>query len=114
MNEQERRRSERKESLNLLDNIVLGDTGEMIAHEMGRTVNISETGLLLETHIPFKLDQVLVITVALDDNLVELTGRVKYLEPCNELFRAGIEIVEIDDKGRQILKRYLDSRDGNQ
>ncbi len=109
MNDREQRRSERKHSLNLLDNIVLGDTGETIAHEMGRTVNLSESGLLLETHIPFKLEQTLIITVALDENLVEIKGRVKYLEPVDEMFRAGIEFLEIDDKGLQILKKYLES-----
>ncbi len=114
MDNLERRRSERKDSLNLLDNIVLGDTGETVAHEMGRTVNISESGLLLETHIPFKLEQVLIITVALDENLVEIKGRVKYVEPCGEMFRAGIEYLEIDDNGREVLKRYLDSRNESQ
>jgi c-di-GMP-binding flagellar brake protein YcgR len=109
MNDRERRRSERKESLNLLDNIVLGDTGETIAHEMGRTVNISESGLLLETHIQFQLQQALIITVALDENLVEIKGRVKFIEPFGEMFRSGIEFLEIDDKGRQTLQKYLNS-----
>ncbi len=109
MNDQERRRSERKHSLNLLDNIVLGDTGETVAHEMGRTVNISENGLLLETHLPFQLQQVLVITVALDENLVEIKGRVKYVEPSGEMFQSGVEFIEIDEKGRQTLNQYLDS-----
>jgi c-di-GMP-binding flagellar brake protein YcgR len=113
MNDEERRRSERKYSLNLLDNIVLGDTGETIAHEMGRTVNISENGLLLETHLPFQLQQVLIITVALDENLVEIKGRVKFVEPCGEMFRSGIEFLEIDDKGRQTLNKYLDSLSEN-
>jgi Tfp pilus assembly protein PilZ len=109
MSDQERRRSERKESLNLLDNIVLGDTGETVAHQMGRTMNMSEKGLLLETHIPFKVEQEIIITVALDENLVEIHGKVKYIESSGEVFRAGIEFVKIDNKGEQTLKKYLDT-----
>ena len=70
MSGRERRRYGRTESLNLLDNIVLGETGEMVAHQMGRTINISENGLMLETHIQFKPKHLLVITLALGENLI--------------------------------------------
>ncbi len=105
----ERRRYGRIESLNLLDNIVLGETGEMVAHEMGRTINISESGLMLETHIPFKPKHLLIITIALGENLVEIKGLVRHVEPYGESFRSGIEFVDMDENGKTILKTYLDS-----
>ncbi len=104
-----RRRFVRKESKNLLDNIVLGETGEMVAHEMGRTINISENGLMLETHIPFKPKHLLIITLALEENLVEIKGLVRHVEPCGEIFRSGIEFVDIDDDNKAIVKKFLDS-----
>ncbi len=109
MSDSERRKYGRIESLNLLDNIVLGETGEMVAHEMGRTINISENGLLLETHIPFKQEQLLIVTIALGENLVELKGLVRHVEPCGERFRSGIEFVDIDAEQRVVLANYLNS-----
>jgi hypothetical protein len=105
----ERRRYGRKNSLNLLDNIVLGETGEMVAHEMGRTINISENGLMLETHVPFKPKHLLIITLALGENLVEIKGLVRHVETCSDIFRSGIEFVDIDDDSKAVLKKYLDS-----
>ncbi len=109
MSDRERRRFERKESLNLLDNIVLGDTGEMVAHEMGRTINISENGLMLETHVALKPKHLLVITIALGERLLEIKGLVRHVEECGDTFRSGIEFVDIDDEGKLVLKKYLDS-----
>ncbi|HET6420761.1 MAG TPA: PilZ domain-containing protein [Geobacteraceae bacterium] len=109
MSGRERRRYGRTESLNLLDNIVLGETGEMVAHQMGRTINISENGLMLETHVQFKPKHLLIITIALGDSLVEIKGLVRHVEPSGDVFRSGIEFVDIDDDGKAILKKYLDS-----
>lgn len=109
MGDQERRRFERKDSLNLLDNIVLGETGEMVAREMGRTINISESGLMLETPIALKPKHLLIITIALGERLLEIKGLVRYVEECGDTFRSGIEFVDIDDEGEQVLERYLDS-----
>ncbi len=109
MSENERRESGRKDSLNLLDNIVLGEKGEPVARGMGRTLNISEKGLLFETHIPFDPEQMLSVTIALEENLVEIRGRVRHVEPCGDMFRSGIEFVGMDDEGQGILKKYLDA-----
>ncbi|HKZ17096.1 MAG TPA: PilZ domain-containing protein [Geobacteraceae bacterium] len=107
MNDQERRRAGRYDTLNLLDNIVLGQKGEPVARGMGRTLNISETGLLFESHLPYEPEQTLVITIALEDDLVEIKGRVRHVEPCGDKFRSGIEFLEIDDDDGRILKKYL-------
>jgi c-di-GMP-binding flagellar brake protein YcgR len=108
MNDLERRRSGRCETVNLLDNIVLGKKGEPVAHVMGRTLNISETGLLFESHLHYEPEQMLVITIALEDELVEIKGKVRRVEHCDDKFRSGIEFLEIDDDGKRILKKYLD------
>lgn len=113
MSDNERRRFGRKDSLNLLDNIVLGDKGETIARSMGRTVNISEKGLLFETHLPFAAEQMLIITIALEDDLVELKGKVRHVEPNGDMFHSGIEFLEIDEEGRRILKKYIESQQRN-
>lgn len=108
MANQEHRKSARVASLNLLDYVVLGENGEPVARGMARTLNVSEVGLLLETHINLVLGQELLITIEFEEDLVELRGKVVHIGPCDEQkYCSGIEFLEIDDVGRNILQRYL-------
>lgn len=108
MVESKRRRHERRTSLNLVDYVVLDEEGHFITRGMGRTRNVSEGGLLLETHGPLTQDQTVLVTVGLEEDLVELKGKVIYTTPSEEnLYWSGIEFLEIDDRGRQVLKPYI-------
>lgn len=110
MDEGKRRKYERKDSLNLIDYVVLGPEGNPISRRMGRTLNVSKGGILLETHHPLKQGQSVVITIALEEDLVEINGRVIYVKPCEEkLFCSGIEFSEIDKEGERVVKNYIEA-----
>jgi hypothetical protein len=64
---------------------------------------------MLETPIALKPKHLLIITIALGEILLEIKGLVRYVEECGDTFRSGIEFVDIDDEGEQVLERYLDS-----
>ena len=109
MDEGIRRKYERKDSLNLIDYVVLGPEGKPISRRMGRTLNVSEGGILLETHHPLKRGQSVVITIALDEDIVEINGHVVYIKACEEkLFSSGIEFAEIDKEGERVVKKYIE------
>ena len=104
MDESQRRKYERKDSLNLIDYVVLGPEGNPVSRRMGRTLNVSEGGILLETHHPLKQGQSVVITIALEEDIVEINGHVVYIKPCEEeLFCSGIEFAEIDTSRDSII-----------
>lgn len=106
----ESRKSERVKSLNLLDYVILDQNGEPVNRGMARTLNVSEVGILLETHIPLALDQGIIITIELEEELVELKGRVVHVGPCDDQkFCSGIEFLEIDEHGKKIFQWYLES-----
>jgi len=108
MVKQENRKSDRVASLNLLDYVVLGDNGEPVSRGMARTLNVSEVGLLLETHIELVLGQELLITIEFEEDLVEMRGKVVHIGPCDDQkYCSGIEFIEMDDAGRKVLQRYL-------
>jgi c-di-GMP-binding flagellar brake protein YcgR len=110
MGETQRRKHERKDSLNLIDYVVLGSEGNPISRRMGRTLNVSEGGILLETHHPLKQGQRIVITIALNEDLVEINGHVVYITPCEDkLFCSGIEFSEIDKEGERVVKNYIEA-----
>ena len=106
-----RRKYARKDTLNLVDYLVLGEGGVSISRGMGRTRNVSEGGLLLETHRPLELGQTVVITLSLREDMVKLKGRVQHLLPPSEDKRycAGIQLFEMNERDRRILKSYIEA-----
>ncbi len=110
MDEGKRRKYQRKDSLNLIDYVVLGPEGDPISRRMGRTLNVSEGGILLETYHPLKQGQSVVITIALKEDIVEINGQVVYMKPSDEeIFLSGIEFSEIEKDGELILKKYIEA-----
>ena len=76
MSNSERRRYIRPESLNLLDYIVVDEQGVQGEYSMGRTLNISIGGILMETHVKLQVGQQVMITIGLEDELVDVMGRI--------------------------------------
>lgn len=108
VDEFERRRADRKRTLNFLDCAVLGAGGEIVDRELGRTLNVSETGLLLDTPQFIDPGSPVRVTLTLGDEMIELAGRVAHVVPgLEERFNAGIEFVELDARGRDSLRRLL-------
>ena len=103
----EKRRHERVASLNILH--FTGYKNDVIIKQgMGRTLDVSESGILLETHFLMEMQDRLSLTIGLEDDLVEMKGKVVY---CNEeeggKFKMGIEFFEVDNNALQVLKQYI-------
>ena len=110
MSPDEQRQSERKDSLNILDYVVVGPNGEQLERGMGRTLNVSDNGLLLETNVALGEGQTLLVAVGVAEDMVELKGQVTHVEKSGEnMFSSGIEFTEIDDAGRRVLKKLLEA-----
>jgi hypothetical protein len=104
----ENRSSARRDTLNLLDYVILDESGREIDRAMARTLNVSERGILLETHMPFAVGQQLLITIGLRNNLFEFRGRVAHCKSCtNESHCAGIEFLDVTPEGMVILRDFL-------
>lgn len=107
MDDLKQRRYERKDSLNLVDYVVLDEGGEVTRRGIGRTLNLSEGGILLETHLPLDEGRRIIITLALEEDIVEMEGKVVYGKPSGEKgFSTGIEFLGVDEEGKQVLKAY--------
>jgi hypothetical protein len=102
------RESERKDTLNLVDYVVLDENGRETDRAMARTMNISEKGILLETYRPLAKGQQLMITVSLRNELFEFRGRVVHSETCADEFHCnGIEFLDISQEGMTLLRNFL-------
>ncbi len=108
MSNKNQRKFERKDTLNILDYVVLNEDGDPVSNGMGRTLNVSKKGFLLETHTPLEKGQMLSITVGLEDNVIELKGQVNHVESsADKKFCSGIEFLEIDKNDKRIFEKFL-------
>ena len=109
LNMKERRRRPRIDSLNLVAYACLDEQENVVQRGMGRTLNISELGILLETYHPLETKYVLLIDIGIEDDLVDLKGRVVHFR-VNEEKRneTGIEFSEVDEGSVEKLRRYIE------
>ena len=105
---QNKRSSRRYDSLNLLAYSVYDSDGTITKQGMGRTLNVSQSGVLLETHQPVATDQRVDLTLGLEEDLVEINGTAVYSREGKEgRFETGIHFEEIDDKQKKVLDAFI-------
>jgi len=107
MSRDEHRKHLRVDAVHLL-NYVCMDQGNAATQGMGRTLNVSEAGILLETHAPLEDGATAVITLGIEDDLIQINGKVIYVkETAPGIFTAGIEFFEIGEKALETLRFYI-------
>lgn len=109
MTQLEKRKFIRYDALHLLDYIVIDDEGNPGTYSMGRTIDVSIDGLKLETSQPLKLDSRLLITVGIEDDLIDLEGRITHAAAHEDRFISGVTFVKIGKDGERILSKYIDA-----
>ena len=77
MTSADKRRHIRIDSLNL-SHITVSEDGAVVYQGMGRTLNVSESGILLETKYKLPAGDKLVISIGLEDDLMELYGQAVF------------------------------------
>jgi Tfp pilus assembly protein PilZ len=111
MEELGKRRHDRKNDLSLVEYVILDDKGEYASRGMGRTRNLSEAGLLLETHRSLQIGQDILITLGLKNEIIQARGRVVHTEEptSDERHCSGIKFVVIGEKDRRVLKKIIEA-----
>jgi c-di-GMP-binding flagellar brake protein YcgR len=108
MNNEEKRKHFRIDSLNLLNYIYLDEKKEASAQGMGRTLNVSESGILLETHNAIDIGLIVSLTIGLEENMVDIKGRAIYANKNDqEMFETGIEFFDVDANAQNVLHQYI-------
>jgi hypothetical protein len=108
MNAKDKRRYHRFDSTNLLNYVCLNEASEPFTQGMGRTLNVSELGILLETHTPIDPKTLVSLAIGIGEDLVEITGEVVYLKKSGkDLYEAGINFSAFNETERKILKKFI-------
>lgn len=104
----EKRKHMRVNALNL-SHVAVDDQDTTVKQAIGRTLNVSETGILLETHFPIESDQNVELTLGFEENLVNLKGKVIHLlNGETGKFEMGIQFTDIDDEAIDVIKDFIE------
>ena len=109
MKQREQRKFIRYDSLHLLDYLVLDEEGKPGIYSMGRTIDVSLDGLKLETTTPFPPNTRLLITVGIEDDLVDLEGQTTHARQQDGRYISGITFLKTSKEGRRVLVKYIEA-----
>jgi len=103
----EKRKTNRINTRNL-SCILLNDEDTAIHQGMGRTLNLSETGILLETHFPIESGYTVVISIGLAEDLVEVKGKVVHQRQLEDgSFDTGVCFTKVTDAAIQVIRKFV-------
>ena len=106
---QEKRKHARIKSLNL-SYVCLDENNQIIKQGMGRSLNVSESGILLETHFPIDDKYIVSMTLGLEEDLIDVKGRPVHTRMNDEgKYEVGLEFLKSDAKTRKALKKFIDA-----
>ena len=108
MTKEDKRLHTRIDALNLIAYDCMDEDGQVVMHGMGRTLNISEGGILLETHIQIEQQYDALLSISLENDLIDIKGKFVYSRPGKvDKFESGIKFLEIGETELAVLKLYI-------
>ena len=108
MTADEKRRAPRIDSHNLLSYVCHDENNLELTQGMGRTLNVSEGGILMETHIYMDPRYMMALTIAMEDDLMEIKGKITYCKKREDgKFETGIRFIEINEAKVKFLKQFI-------
>ncbi len=106
----EKRKHSRVDSIYLLNYVHLDENDKASMQGMGRTINVSESGIMLETHVAFGENDTVDVVVGLKEDMVTIRGKVVFTRATETgRFQSGIEFMTITESSLQTLRRYIEA-----
>ncbi len=110
MSKEERRKHPRVNSLNLLAYVCMNENSEAVRQGMARTLDVSEGGMLMETHVPIDPQYTVSLTLGLKDELTDVRGKVVHFRrDGNGKFQSGIRFMQTDEPTSRILNKFTEA-----
>ena len=102
-----KRKHQRFKTLNL-SYICLDENQNIVKQGMGRTLNISESGILLETHFPIEFKHTVQLTLSLEEDLLDITGKPIHAKSTGAgRYEIGIQFFELDQNTNRVIKKFI-------
>ena len=106
----EKRKHPRVDINNLVSYRCMDDSGNQTREGRGKSVNISQGGILIETHDPFEWQDIIRLFIDIEDESVNIKGKVVYCNAANfGKFRTGIQFLETNEKIVSFVIKLLET-----
>lgn len=106
----EKRKHTRILSTNLLAYLCVDGNGIVVQQGMGKTLDVSEGGILLETHVPIDPRHMVHLDIGFRDEVATLVGRVTYSRTGETgRWESGIHFEEHSDTSHEMLCQFIAS-----
>jgi len=106
----EKRKHSRVDSIYLLNYVNLDENNNELVQGMGRTINVSESGIMLETHVALKENDTVDVVVGIKEDMVTIRGKVVFTRGTETgRYQSGIEFLTIEDASLETLRRYIEA-----
>jgi hypothetical protein len=105
----EKRRCPRIATENRVVYILFNEGREKIDRGVGRTLNLSQTGVLLETEKRLAGTFVMLLTIDLEGKKIKVQGKVVTSRYCNDsgCFFTGVEFIGPKDEQLEAIKAFV-------
>ena len=108
MDTKDRRKHIRVKISNFIMHESIDKEGKIVSSSMGKALNVSRSGIMLETAHPIEAENVLLMTVDLDNNLMEMKGRLIYCrETDSGMYQSGINFTGSKDETSQFAVKLI-------
>jgi hypothetical protein len=111
MPETEQRKYPRIEAQNIISYICTDEDDNQLGEGVGETMNISQGGILLKTPLPIESEYILLTTIDLEYNTIDIKGKVAHSQRDESgKFETGIRFLGTYDEKIQIVKCLVKTR----
>ncbi len=103
------RKHRRVHSLNIISYECVDKEGNVVTRGIGKTLNISKGGILLETYVPIDTQYSILLSIDTEiELLMDVKAKAVYCRACEEgRFESGIEFVEPNETTCEIVDRHI-------
>lgn len=108
MDAKDRRKHVRVETSNLISYESIDKDDEIVFNSMGKAINVSRSGILLETAHLIEAEYVSLRTFDLDNKLIKLKGQLIYCRKTDsELYQSGIRFVGSEEETAKFAVKLI-------
>jgi len=104
----DRRKYSRVKTINLISHVSIDETGRWVFQGMSRAIDISRAGILLETTCPFESGCLSMMTVDMNNNLIEIKGELKYCYKSDTAkYHSGIQFIGTNEQIKKFVTKSI-------
>lgn len=109
------RRHDRIRSVNIISFDCINEKGKLVKRGIGRTLNVSQGGILLETYIPVDPKYTLLLTIDMEDDLVtDIEAEIIYCKPGKDgKYESGLKFRSTSEVIKGVVNKHIETLKDN-